>query len=61
MFEPAYHPIASIDLEFQVIKPWLRCGVGWDKWDNLDIFPVSGVDGGSGAVTEAGDIWLQCA
>ena len=61
LLEPAHHPVAAVDLDLEAVEPGHGRRVGRDERDDLDIFIMGGVDGGGGAVAQAGDGGIQRA
>jgi len=59
--EPADHPKAAVDLNFKAIRTGNRGGIRRDEGDDLQVFPLGGVDGCRGAVAEAGNLRVHAA
>ena len=59
LLEPTDHPVAPVDLNLQGVGSGDGAGVWWDEGNDLDVAAAGGVDGGRGAVGEAGDVRLH--
>ena len=61
LLEPAHHPVAAEDLNFQAVGAGHGRRVGRDQRDDLDVLAVRGVDRGRGAVAQAADVRVEAA